>query len=198
MLVASFAQVTAHHTNFDVTFDTIKHIPVVVSWWETKAKVGCANKIIRKNTFQTDSLIPKWTNIDKYYEHSGYDRGHMDPCEANLCQGHGVERECFVMSNMLPQAHKLNIGSWKSLETLCINWAKSMDSIKIWAGPIGEIGKIKGIVSIPKYCFKIIYIKKQKQFYAYLFTNSPDDKVNRNPESTVENIEQLTGLKFTP
>ncbi len=198
--VSSFAQdtITLHHTNYKVLFSKSKHIPIVCTWWETKAKVGCSNKIARVNSFGKDPLLPNETNVDKYYDHAGFDRGHLNPCEANLCQGVNIENECFFLSNICPQYAALNRGSWKSLETLCINWTNNMDSIKVWAGNIGEIAKIKGVVSVPKYCFKIVYIVKQKQFKAYLFTNSKDDSVNKNPESTVENIEQLTGLTFKP
>ena len=194
--LSSFAQVTVKHTNYTVTIDTLKHYPICVSWNQNKEMENC-DKLIRVNTFATDSLLPKWTDIDKYYENSGLiDRGHMMPAEINLCQGEWVEHQCFLMGNIAAQYRGLNRGPWKSIETISYNWAKLYD-LEIWAGNIGEIGKL-GIVSIPKYCWKIIYIVQKNQFYAYLFLNSNDKKANRDPQSTVENIESLTGLTFVP
>ena len=64
--LSSFAQVTVKHTNYTVTIDTLKHYPICVSWNQNKEMENC-DKLIRVNTFATDSLLPKWTDIDKYY-----------------------------------------------------------------------------------------------------------------------------------
>jgi DNA/RNA endonuclease G (NUC1) len=46
------------------------------------------------------------------------------------------------MSNMAAQTHRLNAGDWKSLEVLTREWASKHDSVRIWAGNVGEIKRI--------------------------------------------------------
>ena len=185
--------VTVKNLNYTTVFDIQKHYPVCVDWWLTKEKVGCKSE--RINMFAPDPKLYDETNLVRDYIHSGFDRGHMCNFEDNACLSDEVRRECFYYSNMAPQYHKLNIGSWKSLETLCRHWAGNLDSIHIWAGNIGEQKKI-GIMSVPEKCWKVIYIIRQNKYQAWLFVNTKDDSGNKNPETTVENIEQLTGLKF--
>ena len=67
--------------------------------------------------------------------------------------------ECFYFSNMAPQYHSLNAGDWKTVEVWERDMALKYDSVHIWCGNIGEIKKI-GSVSVPKECWKLVYIKK--------------------------------------
>ena len=185
------------HQNYTTVFDTVKHYPVVVDWWDTKARIGCSDKLPRVNAFAPDPQLPRQTNIVKDYIGSGYDKGHMCECEVNLCQGLQIEKECFYMDNMAPQWHSLNAGSWKKLEANTRKIALECDSVHVWAGSLGEAKKI-GRVSVPLFCWKVIYVKSLKQWKAYQFSNTKDDSGNLNPETTVEAIELQTGLKFEP
>jgi endonuclease G len=184
------------HTNYTTHFSKSKKYPVMVEWWETKAKIGCATPLARKDNFRPDPKLPNETNIGQDYVNSGYDRGHLMPAKSNQCQTQAVQDECFYYSNMAAQTHRLNAGDWKSLETLTREWAVKQDSVKIWAGNVGEIKKI-GSVSVPKQCWKVVYIKASNEWYAYLFENdqSKPDGINNNKVDLVD-IEKLTGLKF--
>lgn len=200
-LVASigFAQkdtVRIKHTNYTTVFSKSKKYPVLVEWWVTKKMVDCPTPLKRKDNFKPDPKLVVDTDISKDYVGSGFDRGHMMPAADNLCQTQQVQDECFYFSNMSAQYHSLNAGDWKSLETLVRDEAKTQDSIKVWCGNIGEIQKI-GKVSVPKQCWKVIYIKKQNVWKSYLFENdkSKPDGIKNN-EVTLSVIEKLTGLKF--
>lgn len=184
------------HTNYTTHFSKSKKYPVMVEWWETKAKVACVNQLARRDAFQPDPQAMVETDIKADYVGSGYDRGHMSPAASNQCQTVDVQIECFYMSNMSAQTHRLNAGDWKSLEVLTRDIASKQDSVHIWAGNIGEIKKI-GKVSVPKQCWKIIYVKKSKEWFAYLFNNdqSEPDGINNN-KVLVSDIIKLTGLKF--
>ena len=188
--------VVLKHTNYTSHFSKSKKYPVMVEWWETKAKIGCATPLARKDNFRPDPKLPNETNIGQDYVNSGYDRGHLMPAKSNQCQTQAVQDECFYYSNMAAQTHRLNAGDWKSLETLTREWAVKQDSVKIWAGNVGEIKKI-GSVSVPKQCWKVVYIKASNEWYAYLFENdqSKPDGINNNKVDLVD-IEKLTGLKF--
>ena len=184
------------HTNYTSHYSKSKNYPVMVEWWETKAKVACTNPLPRKDAFQPDPQAIVETSIKEDYVGSGYDRGHMSPAASNQCQTADVQMECFYMSNMAAQTHRLNAGDWKSLEVLTRDIASREDSVHIWAGNVGEIKRV-GRVSVPKQCWKVVYIKKSNEWMAFIFENdlSNPDGINNNKVDLID-IEKLTGLKF--
>ncbi len=189
-------EVVLKHTNYTSTFSISKKYPVMVEWWVTKAKVNCPTPLKRKDNFKPDPLLPQHTDIAKDYVGSGYDRGHMMPAADNLCQTQQVQDESFYFSNMAAQTHRLNAGDWKSLETFTREESKLKDSIHVWAGNVGEIKKI-GSVSVPKYCWKVIHIKKENKWVAYLFENNTSNPDGfKNNEVTLKEITSLTGFTF--
>jgi endonuclease G len=196
--VFTFAQdvVVLKHTNYTSHFSKSKKYPVMVEWWETKAKIGCPTPLPRKDNFKPDPKLPIETNIGSDYVNSGYDRGHLMPAKSNQCQTQSVQDECFYYSNMAAQTHRLNAGDWKSLETMTREFAVKEDSVHIWAGNIGEIKRI-GKVAVPKQCWKVVYYTKSKEWMAFLFENdqSKPDGIYNNKVDLID-IEKLTGFKF--
>ena len=193
-----FAQDTIRikHTNYQTVFSKSKKYPVLVEWWVTDDMVTCKTPLKRKDTFGPDPSLPKYTDLMDDYKGSGTDRGHMMPAADNLCQTPKVQEECFYFSNMSPQYHSLNAGDWKSLETLTRELATKHDSIYVWCGNIGEERKI-GSVSVPKECWKVVYIKKKNEYHYYVFKNTTDKPSGlESHEVTKKIIEQKTGFKF--
>lgn len=188
--------VVLKHTNYTSHYSKSKKYPVMVEWWETRAKIGCSTPLPRKDNFKPDPLLPKETDLAKDYVNSGYDRGHLMPAKSNQCQTQAVQDECFYFSNMVAQTHRLNAGDWKSLETLTREYAVKEDSVHIWAGNIGELKRI-GNVAVPKQCWKVVYYKKSNEWMAFLFDNdeSKPDGIYNNKVDLID-IEKLTGLKF--
>ena len=197
-VLVSYSQDTIRikHTNYETVFSKSKKYPVLVEWWLTKKMVTCTTPLTRKDNFKPDPKLPNATDLVDDYSGSGYDRGHMMPAADNLCQTQQVQDECFYFSNMAAQTHRLNAGDWKSLETLVRDEAKKVDSIKVWCGNVGEIKKI-GRVSVPKYCWKVVYFKKENLWMCFVFDNdnsNPDGL--KNNEVDMEYITELTGFKF--
>lgn len=184
------------HKEYISVFSKSLKYPVLVEWWVTKAKVTCPNPIPRKDQFAPDPLLINETDLIADYKGSGTDRGHMVPAADNQCSGDQAMKESFYFSNMTPQYHSLNAGDWKVLEMQTRELAKSLDSVKVWAGSVGEEKKI-GKVSIPTKCWKIIYINKTKTWSAYIFNNdkSKPDGIENN-KVTLQEVEKLTGFKF--
>lgn len=139
------------HKEYTSVFSKSLKYPVLVEWWVTKAKVTCTNPIPRKDQFAPDPLLINETDLMADYKGSGTDRGHMSPAADNQCSGDQAMKESFYFSNMTPQYHSLNAGDWKVLEMQTRELAKSLDSVKVWAGSVGEEKKI-GKVSIPTKC----------------------------------------------
>ncbi len=184
------------HSNYTSTYSVSKKYPTMVEWWVNKTMVSCPTPLKRKDNFKPDPLLPQHTNLAADYVGSGYDRGHMMPAADNLCQTQQIQDESFYFSNMAAQTHRLNAGDWKSLETFTREESKLKDSIHVWAGNVGEIKKI-GTVSVPKYCWKVIHIKKENKWVAYLFennTSAPDGF--KNNEVPLKDITALTGITF--
>lgn len=182
--------------NFTSYFDTQKRYPSHVEWWLTKSMLNCSIPLKRTDKFKPDPSLKEFTDLEKDYLKSGFDRGHMMPAADNLCESQTELDECFYFSNISPQYHSLNAGDWKSLETYTRETAKNSDSVHVWCGNLGEIQKI-GRVSVPKYCWKVIYIKKKREWKAFIFKNDktkPDGFENN--ETTISEIEKMTNLKF--
>jgi endonuclease G len=184
------------HTNYTTTFSKSLRYPILVEWWETKAKVGCSLPLKRKDQFASDPLLPIESNLMADFLHSGFDRGHLCPAADNLCLGEKVQTECFYFTNMAAQYHSLNAGDWKELETLTRKLALDYDSIHIWAGNVGVAKKI-GNVSVPTQCWKVIYIVKTKEWMAYLFNNDNSHPNGLNDNKVdVKTIQSITKIKI--
>jgi DNA/RNA endonuclease G (NUC1) len=96
---------------------------------------------------------------------------------------------------MTPQYHALNAGDWEELEATTYNIAREKDSVHIWAGSLGVAKKI-GTTSVPRKCWKVVYVKKTKELKAYVFINnlSPENGIEDN-EVSIDVITKLTGFK---
>ena len=196
----SFSQtpdtITVTHKYYSTTFDRTKHYPVVVKYWLTKKMYSCKTKIKRTNRFTPDPAIPDDTNLKNDYRGSGYDRGHNMPAEDNTCTSVGM-KQCFYYSNMAPQTHSLNAGIWKTLETYARKQAKKYDSVMVWCGSVSLTNNVIGRVSVPDYCWKVIYIKKLDVIEAYSFKNdvSPSEPLDFYKVS-IDSIYHLSGFKY--
>ena len=184
------------HTNYTTVFSKTKKYPILVQWVVTTKMVTCSTPLKRKDNFKPDPKLPKETDISSDFIKSGFDRGHMMPAADNLCQTQKIQDECFYFSNMSAQYRSLNAGDWKSLEVFVREKAKTVDSIFVWAGNLGEMTNI-GTTTVPSHCWKLIYIKKENTWMSFMFQNSqtkPDGFENNMISK--ELLEQKTGLTF--
>jgi endonuclease G len=195
--VTAYSQdtVTIVHKSYKTTYSKSKHYPVKVEWWVTKAMLSCSTKIKRTDNFSPDPKLPNETDLQLYYQNSGFDRGHNFPAADGGCDNVSMN-ESFYFSNMTAQYPSLNRGDWKVLEAMVNEEALKYDSIHVWCGSIGEVKKI-GKVSIPAKCWKVTYNKHKKEWDAFLFDNntSKADGIKNN-QVEVKLIEKLTGFKF--
>lgn len=187
--------VTLKHLSYSTTFDRKLGYPIKVEWWITKKSLSCQTKIKRTDNFGPDPELESYTDLQKHYANNGYDRGHNFPAADGACNKQSME-ESFYFSNMTPQTHQLNRGDWKLLEIWCRELALERDSIKVFSGSVGSIKKI-GNVHVPKQCWKVVYVKKSKQYHAFLFNNddSRSDGIDDN-RVKLEKIQALSGFKF--
>jgi endonuclease G, mitochondrial len=188
--------ITIFHKYYSTTFSKSRHFPIVVKYWLTKKMLDCDTRVKRTNKFATDPQLPEYTNLKNDYTKSGYDRGHNMPAEDNRCDEKGM-KECFYYSNMTPQTHSLNAGAWKTLEEYERAEAMQYDSVLVWCGSVAGDKKI-GRVSVPEYCWKILFIKSRGTTEAYSFRN--DRSASRPLESfkvLIDSVEKMTQLNHS-
>ena len=187
--------ITIQHKAYKTTYSKSKQYPVKVEWWLTRGMLNCNTKTKRTDNFEPDPELIEHTNLQQFYNGYGLDRGHVFPAADGGCDIVKM-KESFYFSNMLPQTPQLNRGDWKVLEGMTREEANKYDSIYVWAGAIGESKKI-GKMSVPKQCWKVVYIKRMNTYTAYLFENN-NSKADglKNNEVSVNVVEQITGFKF--
>jgi len=146
---------------------------------------------------RTGSFFPEVTNLDKDYKHSGYDRGHQMAAYDCGCDSIAM-MESFYYSNVAPQSPKLNRGLWKRLEDYARQLVEDYDSVLVWCGSVTAGNKYIGRISVPDYCWKILYIKKLGVAKAYSIRN--DWSFDRRLilcEVSVDSIQNMTGFRFS-
>ncbi len=190
--------VTIKHKNYTTTFSKSLHYPVVVKYWITNAMFRCKTPIARTNNFRPDPELPDETNLKKDYAASGYDQGHNMDANDNRCDAEAMS-ESFYYSNMCPQTPALNRGEWKMLESACRIKAIQYDSVLIWCGSVNVKSHKKiGRVSVPDYCWKIVYTKKLGTVEAFSYPNdNKKAKPIKNYQVPIDSVERMSGIKFS-
>ncbi len=186
---------------FFVSYNTTTLCPNYVAWEltssESKGKIA-----ERTNWFEEDNTLSEDVQV-KYsdYSNSRYDRGHMCPSGDNKYSQKAME-DCFLMTNICPQAKNLNKGAWNDLEMQCRYWAKKYGSVYIACGPIFDsdhpkkIGKRRKI-SVPDRFFKVVMTYgKEPKAIGFIFPNDDVYDSWKNYVVSVDEIEQITGFDF--
>ena len=119
---------------YTASYNSDLRIPNWVAWQLTGAHTEGKNKRAGVK-FQEDTDVPLPRAVDFDYVRSGYDRGHLCPSADNRWDATAQEQS-FLLTNVCPQDHNLNVGDWHELENLCRKWAKTYGSIYIVAGPL--------------------------------------------------------------
>jgi endonuclease G len=190
--------ITIKHKNYTTTFSKTLKYPVLVEWWVSKSKIKCKNPHPLKDSFMCDPNSIDIIDLNKDYKNSKFVRAfHMSPNQ-NRCGDERELIECFYFSNISPQYSSLNNGLWKNLEVLERNLVLKYDSLHIYSGSQGKIGEF-GInkINIPKYCWRVIYIKRTKEWLCFVFDNVPKKKMGLHEyQVDLEYINKLTGINF--
>ncbi|HEX8464001.1 MAG TPA: DNA/RNA non-specific endonuclease, partial [Abditibacterium sp.] len=158
--------------------------------------------------FRSDPDLPDDCKItDNDYSNSGYTRGHQCP-SADRTSSVTLNKETFLMSNMLPQTAALNNNVWASFETYCNDLAEnSGQELYIISGGVGSNGRIAGgKVNAPASCWKVAVIlpkgtndlsriNNNTRVISILMPNTTTvSGTYTSYYTTVDNIESLTGL----
>lgn len=154
--------------------------------------------------FVPDDRVPEGCQVTTFdYMRSGYDRGHMCPAGDNKWSEEAME-QCFLLTNICPQDHGLNVGDWNEMENQCRRWAKRYGEIYVVCGPILYRGKHKRIghehkVTVPEAFFKVVLCMKGKPWgVGFVYKNEDGDRPKGDYVNSIRQVERLTGLNFFP
>lgn len=121
--------------------------------------------------------------------------------------GEAADWNTHTMLNAVPQRQDFNAGIWLDMEYKTAKLADLLGEVWIIAGPvfysgaplerIGEPEKGESQVAVPDALFKIIVTPLG--VLAYVYPQEHEECVENNHklfQTTVERVEQLTGLEF--
>ena len=195
-------QTVVHHKGYTVSFNEDARIPNYVSYTLRPEDVTTEGVSRNGEEFLPDPDIEGCPE-SRDYSRTGYDRGHMMP--AADCKTDEVRmRESFYLSNVCPQNHSLNEGSWCDLEKQVRFWCKHYykTELRIVCGPWWDDGcRITDSgIAVPQAFWKVICRYDSRQGHwkaiAFLFPNNASEKPYATRQVSVDDIESLTGMDF--
>ena len=108
--------------------------------------------------------------------------------------------QCFLMTNICPQDHELNDGEWRHMEEAIHNWARKMQRLVIFTGPIltsnmKRTGP-KHDIAVPEAFFKVVYAPEKRKAIAFIMENREATRSWTRYATTIDQVEQRTGYDF--
>jgi endonuclease G len=195
---------------YALSYNNSKGTPNWVSWQLSKKWLG---RTRRRNAFAPDTSLAGFFQVrPNDYPGSPYDRGHMCPAADRSVSRQDMDAT-FLMTNMVPQAQKLNRGTWQKLEEYCYGQASDGDEdLYIIAGPAGKrsvLRRAKGNIIVPARCWKVVLVvpagtkdprkltAKTARVFAAIFPNTQGVGTDwRDYAVPVADVEKLTGYTF--
>ncbi len=155
----------------------------------------------RRDNFRADPTIdPAFNASLDDYAGSGYDRGHLSPAADNSASAEQMAQS-FYLSNMAPQNPSQNRGSWRILEDRIRSVAREGRVLYVTVGTVYEPGYevIGNGMGVPQYLWKIVVDAETNNAIAFVFPNEPlATSLLPSTITTIERIEQMTGINFHP
>lgn len=199
---SKYSNTTKRYDAMTVNFNTAYRVPNCVSYVLTSDMVkttdGPDAEIRRNYKFNRDHSVagcPEWWE----YKQSGYDRGHMAPANDMRWSRQSMS-DCFLMTNICPQDHNLNGGSWNKLEQKIHSWARTSNTLIIATGPIfngtnKRIGQNSDIV-VPSGFFKVVLDPNTNRAIGFIYDNFEGGGGVKRHARSVDEVELITGHDF--
>ena len=196
-------EVIVDYKGFKVSFNPVTHIPNWVAWTITADRLN--NPVVSRNSasFTPDRRVSGCA-VPADYRRSGYDRGHMAPA-ADMKWDEQAMKDCFLFTNIAPQATSLNTGAWNKLEQACRNQASvdSLGTVVVICGPVMTSGYTSTIgdteVVVPPAFFKVALYRRTDGTPAtigFIMNNGKVDGGMQKCAMTVDKVEAVTGHDF--
>jgi len=201
---ASYAQqdiVKVRNTNYTSYFSKSGHIPVLVVYTLTSKMLDCKRSRQEIGTkYATDPRLAKSTDIKEDYKDANFDQAQMMNPDENTCDKTAYA-ESYYYTNVMPMPKNLYKELWGKLHDFEMEQAKKYKKIKVFSGTVGKnwvIG-LDNDITVPEYCWKVIYIPSKDQYLCYEFHNIEPtyhlDNLDRH-KVDINVIESLAGVHF--
>lgn len=185
------------------SFNNTTLMPNWVAWKLTGAHAkGDADR--KNHAFTADERVGEAYRVTTYdYVRSGYDRGHMCPAADNKWSDAAMAQS-FLMTNICPQDHGLNVGDWNEMENQCRRWAGKYGEVYVACGPILLKGKHKRIgkehkVTVPEAFFKVVLcLKGTPKAIGFIYRNEDGNRPKGDYVNSIDQVERITGFDFFP
>jgi endonuclease G len=152
----------------------------------------------RKNNFKADPGLQDFVMAPKQYTRSGYDRGHLVPCE-DLMSSQEKADQSFYMSNIAPQLPSFNRGIWKKLENQVRQYAEENDSVIVITGPFQPMpDPVRPDLPVPGYYYKVVLDISPPDYKAIAFLMKNDTLSGEVTEYaiSIDSLETYLGYDF--
>lgn len=186
------------YTGFTMSFNPNAHVPNWVAWELTAEETK--GHLSRSKKFRTDYRVDGCAEQSDY-KNSGFDRGHMCPA-GDMKWSEDAMSDCFLFTNMCPQAKELNSGAWKSLEEKSRVWAQRDSALIIVCGPVLSDYLTKSIgatgVIVPQRFFKVILApySDPPRAIGFIMNNGRVEGGMQQAAVSVDEVERITGFDF--
>lgn len=194
------AQQLVTNLGYTSSYNTSYGIPNWVAYEITRSE-ATSTEAERKDKFMPDPKVKGHSATNADYKGSGYDKGHMAPA-ADMKWSQIVMDQSFYFTNICPQAPGLNRGAWKNLEENIRLWAIRDSALVVICGPLFTQEPVRYIpqtqVAIPDAYFKVVCspYTPEPRGIAFIFPNAKASKHPREYVTTINSVEQITGMDF--
>ena len=189
-----------HHDYYSLSYNEKYEQAEWVAYELKKSEL--LNGTFKRPKFIADPKVTTQSASWKNYKKSGFDKGHLCPAGDREFTKHAFD-ETFYTSNISPQRHNFNNGSWKRLEEQVRSWAVKYEDIYVVTGGIlkpnlPSIGFEK--VAVPDYFYKILLDESDGKYnmIAFILPHKKSDAPLYTFVTSVDEIEKQTGIDFFP
>ncbi|MCI4671554.1 MAG: DNA/RNA non-specific endonuclease [Bacteroidia bacterium] len=161
---------------------------------------------INTGSAQEEDYFLKYLKPDSSYKYDGfgYDRGHLAP-SADFRWSSIALSESYFYSNMSPQSPKFNRGKWAELESVIRSYIDRNPKTQLYVvtGPVlaDDLPKVErsiNKVSIPQKYYKVVLDYDKQKAIAFLLPNEECLAPVESYATSIDEVEQLTGIDFFP
>ena len=189
------------HLGYTTAYNHATLTPNWVAYELTAEEVN--GTLPRNDAFAQDEMVKGRQAALEDYRHSGWDRGHMAPA-ADMKWSEQAMMESFLLSNMCPQNHELNAGSWEKTEKMGRRIAKKYGKVYIVCGPIYNNGKYGTIganhVAVPDAFFKAFLVEADGTYatIGFVMNNNDEKQPLKTSSMCVDDLEKIINRDLFP
>ncbi|XDV11433.1 hypothetical protein PO909_000375 [Leuciscus waleckii] len=137
--------------------------------YEKLNKSTLQNNVDKRTDFIQDASVhPLFQPSTNTYSGTGYDRGHLAAAGNHRWCQRALD-DTYLLSNVIPQQHDFNCGTWNDLEEYCREIAKEdkVRNVHVYTGPLYLSSdsekhvkyEFVGGKAVPTHLFKVIIVE---------------------------------------